>query len=413
MSKWFSGYRLPWFMARRYLFSRKRVAAINIISSISVLGVAFGTAALLCTLSVFNGFSDLIGTLYTAIDPELVIEPAKGKMRAADDPALTQVRERDDVEASTYTLTDHALILFSGHPTVVMLKGVDDHYDKVNGIRGILYGPGSYKLHEGSVNYGIPGIGLASFMGSLDYGKIEICAPRKGERVNLVNPSESFNAADLTSPGVCFDVKQSQYDTNYMITSLTFAQNLFEQQGCVTALELKMKPGTSISRAKREIREAVGERFKVSDRMEQQQEVFNIMRIEKTVAYLFLTFILLIASFNIIGSVSMLIIDKRDDVMTLRHLGASDKLLFRIFLYEGRLIALFGAVIGVVAGYLLCYIQQEFGIIKLGSSSGNFIIDAYPVSVQVSDLFLVLGTVIIVGFASVWYPVKYLTRRFL
>ena len=413
MSKWFSGYRLPWFMARRYLFSRKRVAAINIISGISVLGVAFGTAALLCTLSVFNGFSDLIGTLYTAIDPELVVEPAKGKMMAADDPALTRVREREDVEASTYTLTDHALILFSGHPTVVMLKGVDDQYDRVNGIRSILYGSGSYKLHEGDVEYGIPAIGLASFMGGLDYGRIEICAPRKGEKVNLVNPAESFNAADLVSPEICFDVKQSKYDTNYMITSLRFAQNLFEQQGCVTALELKMKPGTSIERAKKEIREQVGERFKVSDRMEQQQEVFQVMHVEKMVAYLFLTFILLIACFNIIGSVSMLIIDKREDVLTLRHLGATEHLLFRIFLYEGRLITLFGAVIGIVVGYLLCYIQQEFGIIKLGSSSGNFIIDAYPVSVQISDLFLVLGTVVIVGFISVWYPVKYLTRRFL
>ena len=235
----------------------------------------------------------------------------------------------------------------------------------------------------------------------------------KGERVNLVNPAESFNAALLKSPGICFDVQQSKYDANYMITSLTFAQNLFEQQGGVTALELKLKPGTSVSRAKAEIRKTVGDRYKVSDRMEQQQELYNVMRIEKTVAYLFLTFILLIASFNIIGSVSMLIIDKRDDVQTLRHLGASEKLLFRIFLYESRMIALLGAVIGVAVGFLLCIIQEQFGVIKLGSSAGNFIVDAYPVSVQLSDLVLVLLTVIVVGFSSVWYPVKYLTHRFL
>ena len=413
MNKWMPGIRLPWFMARRYLFSRKRIAAINIISGISVLGVAFGTAALLCTLSVFNGFSSLIGSLYTAIDPELIIEPAKGKITAADDPVLDEVRRRSDVEASTFTLTDHALILFSGHPTVVMLKGVDDQYDQVNGIRQILYGMGSYKLHDTEHEYGIPGIGLASMMGGIDYGQLEICAPRKGERVNLVNPAESFNAALLKSPGICFDVQQSKYDANYMITSLTFAQNLFEQQGGVTALELKLKPGTSVSRAKAEIRKTVGDRYKVSDRMEQQQELYNVMRIEKTVAYLFLTFILLIASFNIIGSVSMLIIDKRDDVQTLRHLGASEKLLFRIFLYESRMIALLGAVIGVAVGFLLCIIQEQFGVIKLGSSAGNFIVDAYPVSVQLSDLVLVLLTVIVVGFSSVWYPVKYLTHRFL
>ena len=413
MSKWFSAYRLPWFIAFRYLFSRKRVAAINIVSSISMFGVAFGTAALLCTLSVFNGFSDLIGTLYTAIDPELIIEPAKGKMMAADDPALTKVRERSDIEASTFTLTDHALILFSGRPTVITLKGVDSQYDRVNGIRNILYGSGSFRLRDGDVDYGIPGIGLASQMGGINYGCLEICAPRKGERVNLVNPAESFNAANLVSPGVCFDVQQSKYDTDYMITSLTFAQRLFEQQGCVTALELKLKPGVSVSHVKSDLREQLGEAYKVSDRMEQQVEIFSVMRIEKAVAYMFLSFILLIASFNIIGTVSMLMIDKRDDVVTLRHLGASDKVIFRIFLYEGRLITLIGAIAGMSVGYMLCWAQQQFGIIKLGTSAGSFIIDAYPVSVQFTDLILIFVTVIVVGFVSVWYPVKYLTRRFL
>lgn len=413
MSKNGSGYRLPWFFAWRYLFSRKRIGAINIISGISVLGVAFGTAALVCTLSVFNGFSDLIGSLYTAIDPELVVTPAKGKMMAADDPALEQVRARKDVEASAFTLTDHALILFSGHPQVITLKGVDDHYDRVTGIRGILYGTGSYRLHEGRVDYGIPSIGLASVMGGIDYGKLEICAPRKGERVNLVHPAESFNAADLVSPQVCFDVKQNKYDADYMITSLDFAQRLFEQQGCVTALELKLKPGTRTEAVKEELRAELGDRFKVLDRMEQQEEVFGVMRIEKAIAYLFLTFILLIATFNIIGSLSMLIIDKRNDVVTLRHLGASDTMLFRIFLYEGRLITLTGALIGVLVGYLLCFLQQQFGWVRLGSSAGNFIVDAYPVSIHAADLLLVSVTVIVVGFASIWYPVRYLTRRFL
>lgn len=403
--------RLPLFMALRYLFSRKRVGAINIISGISVLGVAFGTAALLCTLSVFNGFRDLIGSLYTAFDPPLMVVPTQGKFATTDDPSLLQMTRQPEVKAASFTLEDHALILFRGRPTVITLKGVDDNYDRVTGIRSILYGTGRYELHRGTLNYGIPGIGLASTMGGIDYGTLQICAPRKGERINLANPGESFNADDITSPRVCFDVNQRKYDENYFITSLAFAQGLFEQPGCITALELSLQPSANPDATKRKMQELAGQRFKVMDQLEQQQEVFNVMNIEKSMAYLFLTFILLVACFNIIGSVSMLIIDKRNDVETLRHLGASDRLIFRIFLYEGRIIALLGAAIGTVLGLSLCWAQQTFGLIKMGSDRSNFIIDAYPVSIHATDVLLVIATVIVVGFASVWWPVKHQTRK--
>ena len=404
---------LPLFMARRYLFSRKRVGAINIISAISVVGVAFGTAALLCTLSVFNGFRDLIGSLYTTFDPPIEVVPAKGKFAAADDPVLARIGAHPEVEAASACLEDNALILFRGRPVVISLKGVDDRFDAVTGIRSILYGNGSYKLHAPDVSYGIPGIGLASAMGGIDYGTIQICAPRKGEKVNLNNPGESFNADDLTSAGVCFDVRQRKYDENYMIAPLSFAQNLFEQPGCITGLELKLKPGADVQRVKDELREWAGDRYLVLDQTEQQQEVFNVMNIEKMMAYLFLTFILLVACFNIIGSVSMLIIDKRDDMQTLRHLGADDRLIFRIFLYEGRFIAVLGAVLGTLLGLTLCWLQQTFGFISLGSSDGSFIVQSYPVSIHPTDVVLVLATIIVVGFASVWYPVKFLSRKFL
>ena len=404
---------LPLFMARRYLFSRKRVGAINIVSAISVVGVAFGTAALLCTLSVFNGFRDLIGSLYTTFDPPIEVVPAKGKFAAADDPVMARIGGHPEEEAASDWLEDNALIVFRGRPVVINLKGVDDRFDAVTGIRSILYGNGSYKLHAPDVSYGIPGIGLASAMGGIDYGTIQICAPRKGEKVNLNNPGESFNADDLTSAGVCFDVRQRKYDENYMIAPLSFAQNLFEQPGCITGLELKLKPGADVQRVKAELREWAGDRYLVLDQIEQQQEVFNVMNIEKMMAYLFLTFILLVACFNIIGSVSMLIIDKRDDMQTLRHLGADDRLIFRIFLYEGRFIAVLGAVLGTLLGLTLCWLQQTFGFISLGSSDGSFIVQSYPVSIHPTDVVLVLATVIVVGFASVWYPVKFLSRKFL
>lgn len=411
MASWWRGRRLPLFMALRYLCSRKRVGAANIISAISVLGVAFGTAALLCTLSVFNGFHDLIGGLFTTFDPQIVVQPAKGKFAAADDPVLTQIARMPEVEATSATLEDNALILFRGRPVVIMLKGVDSNYDRVTGIRSILYGNGSYRLETADVSYGIPGIGLASAMGGVDYGTLQICAPRKGAQVNLINPIESFNADDLTSPGICFDVNQRKYDENYLICSLTFAQSLFEQQGCITGLELKLRPGADTESVKRRMQTVAGSNFRVLDRMEQQPDVFNVMKIEKLVAYLFLTFILLVACFNIIGSVSMLIIDKRSDMQTLRHLGADPKLIFRVFLYEGRCIAMLGAIIGLGVGLLLCWLQQTFGIIGLGGSSGDFIIDAYPVSVHALDVLLVSATVIVVGFVSVWFPVRYLVRR--
>lgn len=413
LAQWWRGLRLPFFMALRYLVSRRRVGAANIISAISALGVAFGTAALICTLSVFNGFHDLVGGLLTNFDPQLMIEPAKGKFAAADDPALARVMNMAEVESASACLEDNALILFRGRPLVITIKGVDEHYDKVTDIRSILYGEGSYRLRTADVHYGIPGIGLASMMGGIDYGTLQICAPRKGERVNLVNPAESFNADDLTSAGVCFDVNQRKYNENYLLCSLDFAQNLFEQDGRITSLELILKPSADTQKVKTRMQSQLGADFKVLDRMEQHHDMFNVMKIEKMVSYLFLTFILLVACFNIIGSMSMLIIEKRKDMQTLRNLGATPHLVFRIFLMEGRFVALLGAVVGLALGLLLCWLQQTYGLIRLGGSSGDFIIDAYPVSVYPLDVLLVAVTVIVVGFASVWVSVKYLANRLL
>ena len=405
---------LPFFVARRYLFSRKRISAINLVSAISVVGVAFGTAALLCTLSVFNGFHDVIGSLYTAFDPEVKIVAAKGKSFAADDPALEAVRRLPEVEAASASYTDNALILFRGNPQVITLKGVDDHFERVTGIRSILYPEnGTYQLESAGLSYGIPGIGLASMMGSVDYGSIQICAPTRGERINLANPAASFNAEDLYSSGVCFAVSQKQYDEAYMIAPLAFAQRLFEHEGTLTSLELKLKPSADPEQALRRIRQTLGSGFKALNRAEQQEDTFNVMNIEKTMAYFFLTFILLVACFNIVGTVSMLMIDKRADVVTLRSLGADEGLIFRIFLCEGSMISFLGAVAGTLLGLLICYLQQTFGLLSLGGSSGNFIIDAYPVSIHPSDVVIVFFTVLIVGFLAVLYPVKYLTRRFL
>jgi len=408
-----SSLRFPLLMARRYLFSKKKVGAINVISGISVAGVAFGTAALLCVLSGFNGFRDLISSLYTNFDPQLLVTPAQGKFAAHNDATLKKIKAHPQVAAASYTLTDNALILFQGRPTVITLKGVDDSFERVTRLDSILYGDGQFRLERADIQYGTPGIGLAAQMGGIDYGTLQICAPRKGERVNLTNPGESFSATDITASGVCFNVNQRRYDENYLIVSLGCAQSLFEQPGSVTALEMRLKPGADLGKVQKEMQAMAGSRLRVQNQMQQQEDVFNVMQVEKLMAYIFLTFILLIACFNIIGSVSMLIIDKREDVTTLRNLGADERTIFRIFLFEGRFIALLGAAAGTLAGLALCWAQQEFGLLKLGESSGSFIVEYYPVSVHAGDVLLVLATVIIVGFTAVWYPVKYLSRRFL
>lgn len=405
----------PFYIARRYLFSKKSTHAINVISGVSVVGVAVATMALVVTLSVFNGFHDLVASLFTAFDPQLKVTPAVGKTAPADDPVLTRIRHLPEVEVATETVEDMALAIYGDRQAMVTIKGVDDNFDSLTHIREILVGEGEYELHAAGLNYGIPGIRLAEALGTgYRYDRpLKIYAPKREGQLNMANPTDGFVEDELYSPGVLFSVKQAKYDKSYIVTSIGFARNLFGQQGMVSALELRFKPGTDFDAAKEKIRQMAGGKYTVKDRFEQQEDTFRIMKIEKLIAYIFLTFILAVACFNIIGSLSMLIIDKKADVATLRNLGASDKQIVRIFLFEGRMISAIGAVLGIAVGLLLCWLQQTYGLVGLGRSSGSFIIDAYPVSVHPEDVALIFVTVLAVGFIAVWYPVHYFARRLL
>ena len=403
------------YIARRYLFSKKSTNAINVISGISVIGVAVATMALVVTLSVFNGFHDLVASFLTSFDPQLKVTPVKGKTMAADDPVLTKIRELPQVDVATECMEDQALAVYDGHQAMVTVKGVDDNFDELTHIGEILLGDGTFELHAADLHYGIPGIRLAEALGTgYKYDRpLKIFAPRREGQLDMTAPEEAFIEDELYSPGVLFSVRQAKYDKSYIITSLGFARRIFEQQGMVSSLELRLKPGSDIDAVKQEMQQIADGKCYVKDRFEQQDETFRIMKIEKLIAYIFLTFILVVACFNIIGSLSMLIIDKKDDVVTLRNLGASDSLITRIFLFEGRMISALGAVIGIAVGLLLCWLQQAFGIVKLGSSSGAFVINAYPVSVHPEDVLIVFVTVLAVGFLAVWYPVRYFSRRLL
>ena len=405
----------PFYIARRYLFSKKSTHAINIISAISVVGVADTTMALVVTLSVFNGFHDMVASLFTQMDPQLKVMPVKGKTAPADDPVLTKIRQLPEVEVATECLEDQALAVYGDRQLMVKLKGVDDNFDKLTHIREILEGDGNFELHAADMNYGIPGLGVAYQLGTgYTYSNpLKIYAPRREGQINMADLSEGFVEDELYSPGVVFCIKQGKYDKNYILTSIQFTRQLFSQEGMLSSLELRLKPGSNFEHVKAEMQQLAGDQFYVRDRFEQQDDTFRIMKIEKLIAYIFLTFILMIACFNLIGSLSMLIIDKRPDVVTLRNLGASDKQIARIFLFEGRMIAFFGAVIGILIGLLLCWLQQQYGFVRLGSSEGSFIVDAYPVSVHPSDVVLIFLTVIAVGFLSVWYPVRYFSKRLL
>lgn len=404
------------YVARRYMFSKKSVGAINVISFISVAGVAVGTMALVIVLSVFNGFHDLVASLFTNFDPQIEVVPVKGKTVNADAPELDRIRHLDFVDVATDVVEDQAIVVYGDRQRMVTVMGVDENFDQLTNISDILYGDGDFTLRVANLYFGVPGIRLAQDLGLgarwADY--LKIYAPvRRGQLTDLDTPTDGFVVDSLLSPGVVYAVNQNKYDRDRIITSIYFARQLFDQDGMLSSLQLRLKPGTDLSTAKREIKAAAGEKFRVLDRFEQQADTFRIMQIEKVLAYVFLTFILIVACFNIISSLSMLIIDKKNDINTLHNLGANDRQIQSIFLYEGRIISAVGALIGIGLGLALCGLQQAFGFVKMGESSGTFIVNAYPVSVHYWDVLVVFITVILIGWAASWIPARRLRKQIL
>ncbi len=404
------------YVARRYMFSKKSVGAINVISFISVAGVAVGTMALVIVLSVFNGFHDLVASLFTNFDPQIEVVPVKGKTINADAPELDRIRHLDFVDVATDVVEDQAIAVYGDRQRMVTVMGVDENFDQLTNISDILYGDGDFTLRVANLYFGVPGIRLAQDLGLgarwADY--LKIYAPvRRGQLTDLDTPTDGFVVDSLLSSGVVYAVNQNKYDRDRIITSIYFARQLFDQDGMLSSLQLRLKPGTDLSTAKREIKAAAGEKFRVLDRFEQQADTFRIMQIEKVLAYVFLTFILIVACFNIISSLSMLIIDKKNDINTLHNLGANDRQIQSIFLYEGRIISAVGALIGIGLGLALCGLQQAFGFVKMGESSGTFIVNAYPVSVHYWDVLVVFITVILIGWAASWIPARRLRKQIL
>jgi len=396
-------------IARRYLFSKKSHNAINIISGISAGGVAVGTMALVCVLSVFNGFEGLISDMFSAFDPDLKITLTHGKTFEVNTTEFNELRKMKSVAVFTEVVEENALLRFKDKQMPATVKGVSDNFERMTRIDSIMY-DGSFILFDGAFQRSIPGLGVASILGSGAHfiDPLYIYAPKRTSKINLLRPENSFNRMATYVSGI-FSVKQAQYDDHFVLVPISLARDLFEYgKNTVSEVELKLSKSVNKDEAQKQIRALLGEKFQVKNRYEQQESFFKIMKIEKWITYLILCFILLIASFNIIGSLSMLIIDKRADIETLRNLGADNRLIKRVFLFEGWMISAVGALGGIALGTILCLLQQHFGLLKLGT---GYVVNAYPVVTNALDLLLVFVTVLAMGFLAAYYPVRYIRTK--
>ena len=378
---------------------------------VCVCGVVVATIAVVCALSVYNGFNDLVAGMFSSFDPELKISPRTGKVFDPTTAEFQKVKQLPDIAWFGEVLQDNALVRYHDRQDIAVIKGVDENFSHLTLIDSILI-DGSFILKDEVADYATLGVGLSAKLGAKPgfASPLEIYVPKRDEKVNLSNPASSFNQEYAYIGGV-FLINQQVYDEGYMILPISLVRQLLKYDKEVSSIELKLADGVDISSAKKQIKALLGDRFIVQDRYEQQEASFKMMQVEKWMTFLILSFILAIALFNVVGSLSMLMIEKKDDVRTLQNMGADDKLVRRIFLFEGWMISGFGAVIGIVIGLVLCLLQQHFGFIKLGQTAGAFVIDAYPVRVVFTDLLVAFITVAAIGLMAAWYPVHYLGKK--
>jgi lipoprotein-releasing system permease protein len=395
---------LPFFIARRYLISKKSHNIINLISGISMIGVAVGTAALIIVLSVFNGFESVVKSLFSVFDPDIEITINQGKTFHSNQINGDQIRAIPGVISYTEVVEENALLYYKKQQFLATIKGVDSLYQHNSPIDTLLV-TGDMVLQKDSLDFAIPGYGIAYFL-NIDMNApdnfISVYIPkRKGSITGL--PQESFTS-EIIRPMAIFSVQQD-FDDKYMLVPLRFARRLLDYTDEVTGIELRLANGADADRIQEKIATIVGPQFKVQNRFQQQEILYKIMKSEKWAVFLILTFILIVASFNVVGSLTMLILDKQKDIGILRSLGAKDAVIKQIFFFEGLLISLSGAVAGLLLGLLVCYLQLKFGLVKL-QGGGSFIINAYPVKMMLTDFIYVFLTISIIGTAAAWLPVK-------
>ena len=395
---------LPFFIARRYLISKKSHNIINLISGISMVGVAVGTAALIIVLSVFNGFESVVISLFSVFDPDIEITAMQGKTFHESDVDAGKVRELPGVISYTKVVEENALLHYNKQQYLATIKGVDSLYQLKSPIDSLLV-TGQMMLQKDSLDFAIPGYGVAYYL-NIDMNApdnlISVFIPkRKGSISGL--PQESFHN-DFIRPSAIFSVQQD-FDDKYMLVPLRFARSMLDYTDEVTSVEIRLAKGTDVAVIQQKIADIAGPEFRVQNRFQQQEVLYKIMKSEKWAVFLILTFILIVASFNVIGSLTMLILDKQKDISILRSMGAKDAAIKQIFFFEGLLISLSGALAGLLLGLLVCFLQLKYGLVKL-QSGGSFIISAYPVKLIATDFIYVFVTIVMIGAAAAWLPVK-------
>lgn len=391
---------LPLKIALRYLKSKKAHNAVNIISIVSTCGVVVTTAALVCVLSVFNGFRGVIQERLARLDPQVAICPAKGKTIADADSVIQAVSKVNGVEKAMPVLEDQALAIYADYQMPVRLKGVPVNYHEINAIDSTIV-DGHYVLKDEVSSFAVVGVGPAVNMrlGTNSLRMLQLYAPRRVGRVNVANPIDAFTCDSLFVSAV-FQVQQTSYDQDMIFVPLDFARNLFDYETEATQIELKLSPRARESQVMKDIEAVLGSGYEVKNRLMQQSESFRLVNVEKWVTFLLLAFIMIIATFNVISTLSLLIIEKDESIATFQNLGATRRQISRIFLAEGWLIIMLGAVLGIILGLLLCLGQQQFGWLKLSADPSMLVVPAYPVQVVWTDLLMVLVLVSVIGFVT-------------
>ena len=387
-------------VALRYLFSKKTHSAVNKISLISVLGVAVATMAIVCVISVFNGFEDVAAKSLSQFDPQLKIYPSLGKVIENADSLINVIEKIDGINVAIPAIDEQAFAIFNNQQMPITLKGISSRYANVYAIDSIVI-DGTFLLQDDDYDYASlsvgAAIGLMARANSSDY--ISIYVPSRTGRINPANPMTAFCADSLAIASV-FQVNQPEYDTDCVIIPIENARTLLEYTTQASTIDISLNHAHDIDDMKEMISIAIGDGYVIKDRYQQQEQSFKMIEIEKWITFFMLAFILIIASFNIISTLSMLIIEKDENIATFNALGASKKIIARIFMIEGWLISLVGGVVGIVIGVILCLAQQYGKFIKLNGDPSEMIIDAYPVRVEFTDLFVVLTLVLIVGFVT-------------
>ncbi|MCC7231764.1 MAG: ABC transporter permease [Bacteroidia bacterium] len=399
---------LSLFIAKRYFFSKKSQRAINIISMIAVGGVAIGTAALIIVLSVFNGFEDLVMKMYNAFDPDITITAANGKSFHENSIDPEKIKGVDGVKYITPVIEENALIKYGDKQYIVTIKGVGSSFEKMTGIDSLIV-EGKYLLEKGDTDFAVLGGGIAYNLNvNLNdvFSQLEIYAPKKMPG-SLLNPEEAFNRRFIPAAGI-FSVQQD-FDMKYVLVPIRFAREILDYDSSLTAIEIGLFPGADMEKVQKNIAEIAGSQFTIKNRLQLHEILYRIMRSEKWAVFLILTFILIIATFSIISSITMLIIEKKQDIGILHSLGADVPLLRKIFLTEGFFITIIGAATGLLLGFIICLIQMKTGIIPL--TGGSFVVDSYPVQLKLPDFIYILCTVSLIGFLTAWYPGRKLIRR--